>query len=334
MSAFADRLQRIWYAGEPVPLWLGALEIVYATGLQLRRVLYALGVKRSERLPVPVVVVGNLTVGGTGKTPLTIWLARELASRGWKPGVMLRGYGGAARAPLRVSATSDARECGDEALVIARATNLPVAVAARRVDAGRLLLKDDGCDVLIADDGLQHWPLARDLEIAVLDGARRFGNQRLLPAGPLREPLARLARVDFVVANGAPQPGEVAMRVRGERALSLSSPGLTAPLSSFGGRRVHALAGIGNPERFFGMLEGFGISIERHPLPDHHRFSGDELAFADNLPLLITEKDAVKCAPLIGEREAWVVPVEAELPTAFADQIHAALSGIAGREAG
>jgi tetraacyldisaccharide 4'-kinase len=334
MTSFADRLQRIWYSGEPVPPWLGALEWLYAAGLRVRRLGYAVGLKRSIGLPVPVVVVGNLTVGGTGKTPLTIWLARELASRGWKPGVILRGYGGSAREALRVTAQTPASRCGDEALVIERATNLPVAVAARRAHAGSLLVKQDGCDVLIADDGLQHWGLARDLEIAVLDGARRFGNGRLLPAGPLREPVERLARVDFVVANGTPRPGEIAMRVRGERALSLSSPGLTAPLASFAGKRVHALAGIGNPERFFAMLESGGMIVERHPLADHHQYTGAELAFDDALPVLMTEKDAVKCAALVGEREAWVVPVEAELPVAFADQVHAMLSAIAGREAG
>jgi tetraacyldisaccharide 4'-kinase len=195
------------------------------------------------------------------------------------------------------------------------------------------LIAQDGCDALIADDGLQHWSLARDLEIAVVDGKRRFGNGHLLPAGPLREPIERLARVDFVVANGDPQPGEVAMRVRGERALSIAAPGQVRPLSAFAGQRVHAVAGIGNPERFFTMLEAWGMDVVRHPLPDHHRFSGDELHFDDGLPVLVTEKDAVKCAALADE-QIWVVPVEADLPAAFADQIHAALCEIIGREAG
>ncbi|HET9483884.1 MAG TPA: tetraacyldisaccharide 4'-kinase, partial [Xanthomonadales bacterium] len=173
-------------------------------------------------------------------------------------------------------------------------------------------------------DGLQHWALQRDLEIAVVDGARRLGNCRLLPAGPLREPSERLSRVDHVVANGPAEPGEVPMRVGGARALNLCDPTRIVPLSEFRGRSVHAVAGIGNPERFFALLRGFGIEVVPHAYPDHHAFRGDELALPGGDPILVTEKDAVKCAAFAGER-VHVVPVEAELPASFADQVHAAL---------
>jgi tetraacyldisaccharide 4'-kinase len=329
-----ERLERIWYGGRRVPIWLSLLEGIYRLLLGTRRSLYTLGVFRSTRLSVPVVVVGNITAGGTGKTPLTIWLARELVARGWHPGVILRGYGGRERGPLLVTPDTAARRAGDEAVLIARATALPVAIAARRVEAGRLLAERHGCDVLIADDGLQHWALARDLEIAVVDGARRFGNGRLVPAGPLRESPERLERVDFVVVNLAagadpgwrPQGATpcVAMRVSGARVFSLQRPGEAQPLSAFAGRRVHALAAIGNPERYFAMLEANGLELVRHAFPDHGRLTRADLYFGDDLPVLVTEKDAVKLKDVQGV-DAWVVPVSAELPEGFADGIHAAL---------
>ena len=328
------RLERIWYGGERVPWWLGALEVLYRALLALRRSLYSLGVFRSSRLPVPVVVVGNITAGGTGKTPLTIWLARELGARGWHPGVVLRGYGGRERGPALVTPDTSAARAGDEAVLIARVTALPVAIGSRRVEAGRLLVERHGCDVLIADDGLQHWALARDLEIAVVDAARRFGNGRQVPAGPLRETIERLERVDFVVINQAAggdgdwrPPGAapaLAMRVAGEVALSLARPGESRPLKAFAGSRAHALAAIGNPERFFAMLEANGIELVRHALPDHSRLTRADLYFDDELPVLVTEKDAVKLRDLEGV-DAWVVPVSSELPPGFVDEVHQAL---------
>ena len=318
----AGWLEGVWYGGRPVPHALLLLERVYAAALALRRSLYASGWLASVALPVPLVVVGNVTAGGTGKTPLVVWLVRELAQRGWRPGVVLRGYGGRAVSPRRALAGDDPGEVGDEAVLVAQATGCPVAIGRRRVEAGRLLIP--ACDVLVADDGLQHWALQRDLEIAVVDGVRRFGNGRLLPAGPLREPVERLSRVDHVVANGAAQPGEIPMRVTGARALSLRDPTRIVPLEAYRGRRVHAIAGIGNPERFFALLRGFGIEVVPHALPDHHAFRGDELEIPGTDPIFVTEKDAVKCAPFASER-VHVVPVEAELPPQLADQVHAAL---------
>ncbi len=320
-------LERIWYGGEPVPLVLAWLERVYAAALALRRSLYRRGWLRSETLPVPVIVVGNLTAGGTGKTPFVVWLVRELAQRGWRPGVILRGYRGESGTARRVEPEARADDVGDEAIMIARATAVPVAVGHRRADAGRLLVP--ACDVIVSDDGLQHWAMQRDLEICVVDGERRHGNGRLLPAGPLREPASRLARVDHVVANGAARPGEIAMRVGGTRAVSLADPTRSVTLESLRGKVVHAVAGIGNPQRFFALLRGFGISVVEHPYSDHHRYTGDELVVPGDDLVLVTEKDAVKCEPFVHAR-VYVVPVEAELPVELAGQIHATLHRLKG----
>ncbi len=327
MSAVADWLERRWYGGTAVPAWLAVLESLYRFAFALRRHAYARGWLESTRLDVPVVVVGNLTAGGTGKTPLVATLAQELSQRGWRPGIALRGYGGSAPGPLLVRANDDPERTGDEAIVLARATGAPVAIGRRRAQAGLLLVRAAGCDVVLCDDGLQHWALARDIEIVVVDGARRFGNGRLLPAGPLREPVSRLARVDFVVNNGGDEPGEVPMRVEGSRALSLDSTGNTRPLDAWRGKVVHAVAGIGNPGRFFDLLAAHGLQVRPHPLPDHHHFTGAEFAFGDELPVFVTEKDAVKCARLAGP-DTWVVPVEARLPAEFADRLHAQLHAI------
>jgi tetraacyldisaccharide 4'-kinase len=320
MSGLARWLEGIWYRPSTPPWPLRALSALYRAALRARRSLYALGWKRTERVGVPVVVVGNITVGGTGKTPLTIALADDLARRGWNPGVVLRGYGGRVRAATRVTARSTPEDVGDEAVLIARATGLPVAIGRARVDAARLLVRDAGCRVIVSDDGLQHWAMARDVEIAVVDGTRRLGNGHLLPAGPLREPADRLARVDFVVCNGTPREGEVGMTVRGARARSLTT-GQTHALADWRGRTVHAVAGIGNPERFFVMLEGLGLNVVRHALDDHHRYDGAELRYDDTHPVLITDKDAVKCADHANER-VYVVPVEAQVDETFYQRVH------------
>jgi tetraacyldisaccharide 4'-kinase len=326
-------MEATWYDGAPVPAWAAVLEALYAALLSLRRWLYASGLRRSIRVGVPVLVVGNLTVGGTGKTPLVAALAAELRQRGWVPGIALRGYGGSRRHPGLLPADADPAEYGDEAVLLARATGVQVATGRRRAAAARLL-EAQGCDVVLCDDGLQHWGLARDLEVLVVDGARRFGNGRLLPAGPLREPVERAARVDHVVVNGGtPRDGEVPMRIAGQRAIALDGSARAIALEALRGQRVHAVAGIGNPRRFFDLLEGHGIAVSPHPLADHHAFDGSELVFDDELPVLVTEKDAVKCARFAGPR-TWVVPVEAELPAAFIDRLHASLHALAGKSHG
>lgn len=312
----ADQLQDCWYGDQPPPWWAWPLAALYGGVTGARRTLYRAGWLRDTRLPVPVVVVGNLVAGGAGKTPLTIALVQALHERGWKPGVVSRGYGGSARMPTLLDAQPDPGVVGDEPALIRTRTGSPVAVGADRVAAARLLLAQ-GVDVIVADDGLQHYALARDVEICVIDGERRFGNGRLLPAGPLREPVSRLDAVDFRVCNGGePQAGEYAMRLVLSAAVTLAAPARTQPLASFVGQRVHAVAGIGHPPRFFTALRDVGLDVIEHAFPDHYRYTADDLAFGDGLPVLMTEKDAVKCRGFAAA-SWWSVPVSADLPRAF-----------------
>lgn len=275
----------------------------------------------AQRLAVPVVVVGNVTVGGTGKTPLVLWLAERLHLAGHRPGIISRGYGGHAVGPRAVDPESDPAEVGDEPLLLARRSGCPMWVGRDRVAAGRALLAaHPECGILISDDGLQHYRLARDVEIVVMD-ERGIGNGWLLPAGPLREPAARVAAADAIVINGgalciAPPACRArrmfAMELRGHALRSLHEPQRCVPPEAFAGKRVHAVAGIGNPQRFFDLLAALGLDIIAHPFPDHHRFTATDLAFDDCDALLMTEKDAVKCAPF-APPETWVLPVAAEV---------------------
>lgn len=324
-------LERRWYAAEPAPLALRPFAALY--GLIADRIAVT---KKAQalRLPVPVVVVGNLSVGGTGKTPVTIWLITQAIALGFKPGVISRGYGGrAAEYPLRVTADTDPAECGDEPALIARRAGVPVAVAPDRLAAARLLIEQDGVDLLIADDGLQHYRLARDLEFCVIDGARGLGNGARLPAGPLREAASRLASVDAVIVNGAPRmplsahgKPQLAMRLAIERARSLHT-GETLPLAAFKGQTVRAVAGIGHPQRFFDALEAAGLVVIPQPFPDHHRYSASDLAFGDALPVLMTEKDAVKCAAF-ARPGLWSVPAEARFSEADTAHVRKLLSSL------
>lgn len=320
--ALIDTLQSAWYGGGRAPWWSAPLAALYGAVVRLRLRLYRLGWLRSERLPVPVVVIGNLTAGGTGKTPLTIAIAASLRQHGYRPGVVSRGYGGTQREPLLLGDTPNPAEVGDEPCLI-HASGVPVAVGRDRPAAARLLLQG-GCDVVLADDGLQHYALARDVEICVIDGARRFGNGRLLPAGPLREPMARLARVDLRVCNGGvAEPGEHPMQLRGGEVIALNG-GERRTLSSLAGQRVHAVAAIGNPRRFFDSLRAAGLDVVEHAFADHHAFNASELDFGDGLPVLMTDKDAVKCQPF-ALPHWWRVPVQAELPAAFHEAVLACM---------
>ena len=313
----ASRIDAVWYGKSPLSLLLAPVGWLYCAGAVLRRAAYRAGIARVGHVDAPLIVVGNISVGGTGKTPLVIWIAHFLLSRGVRPGIVSRGYRGRAdHWPQQVRADSDPTMVGDEPLLLARATGCPVVAGPDRLRAARSLLRHAECDVLISDDGLQHLAMGRDLEIAVVDGVRRHGNGRCLPAGPLREPVSRLASVDMVVGNGGGLPGEFSMRVSAGEARKLDGETLSQPLASFQPGPVHAVCGIGSPSRFFDTLECAGLALIRHPFPDHHAFVGADIVFDDELPVLMTEKDAVKCRRFADSRH-WCVPVKAELPEAF-----------------
>jgi tetraacyldisaccharide 4'-kinase len=279
-------------------------------------------------MPVPVIVAGNLTVGGTGKTPLVLWLVSYLRRRGLNPGIILRGYGGSARDwPRMVPADGDPFELGDEAVLLAGRGECPVAAGPDRVSAARLLVERADCDIIVADDGLQHYRLQRDLEILVVDGARGFGNGRCLPAGPLREPESRAAGVRLRVCNGAPCAGGEVMKLEPGDLVNLRDPACRKPLSSFSRCRVAAVAGIGNPRRFFKLLRDHGLRLDERPYPDHHRFGPEDSASWPPGPVIMTEKDAVKCRPIAGD-DHWYLPVNAVLSEEFERQLSSELKGL------
>jgi tetraacyldisaccharide 4'-kinase len=316
-------LTQLWYRESAGPSLLQPLAWLYGLVSRLRRYAYGRGWLKTQRAGKPVIVVGNLTVGGTGKTPLVAWLAQQLSASGLKVGIVSRGYGRSGRAPEIVHVESGWREVGDEPLLLRQLTGCETVVAQDRF-AGAQALVALGVDVVIADDGLQHLRLARDCEIVVIDGARGFGNGRLLPAGPLREPASRVRQASVVVVNGVPEhaslgegrlaPTTLQMSLNGGEACRLD--GLAGPqsLQHFSGKRVHAVAGIGNPSRFFRDLRARGIDVIEHPYPDHHPFVAADLTFEDDLPVLMTQKDAVRCRSLANAR-LWYVPVVAR----FAD---------------
>jgi tetraacyldisaccharide 4'-kinase len=316
----ADKLVARWYDERRRPWLARPLTWLYRGVVAIRAWLYRRHWLASEPLPVPVIVVGNITVGGTGKTPLVIALADYLRGQGWQPGVVSRGYAGTNLVPALLPDSPDPARFGDEPCLIHGRAGVPIAVGRDRVAAAKLLI-DAGCDLVMADDGLQHYRLRRDIEIGVSDGERRLGNGLMLPCGPLREPPSRLRRVDFRVVNGGTAgDDEVPMTLVGERAQHLLQPERECDLASFAGTRVHAIAGIGNPPRFFGSLRAHGIEVIAHAFADHHVFTRADLEFADALPVLMTEKDAVKCAH-IAHADCWSVPVRALLPDAFFDRV-------------
>ena len=321
---FARWLQRQWFEQRRLApaLWLLLpLNLLFILLAALKRRL-----TRSIKLSVPVIVVGNITVGGAGKTPLTLWLAQQFLQRGLRPGIVTRGYGGKNADPCAVAANADPAEVGDEALLLARRVGVPVWVARDRVAAGQALLAaHPEVNLLLCDDGLQHYRLARDVELAVFDG-RGVGNGWRLPLGPLREPLSRLLTVDAVICNnfsGEKMPSEVpqfAMRLQAGEFYRLDDAQQLAPLSYFAGKKLYALAGIGDPGRFFRTLKNLGLSFGAQPFPDHHVYCAADLAFAKDGILLMTEKDAVKCVGL-APAETWVLPVNAELSPALIELI-------------
>jgi tetraacyldisaccharide 4'-kinase len=315
-----SNLEKMWY-GSAGSKWLAPLSFIYGSVMGLRSVLYRVGLRHRVRVAAPVIVIGNLTVGGTGKTPLVAWLSTRLAAVGMRVAIVSRGYGGRARGVTRVTVHSRPSEVGDEPLLLARRAQATVFIGRDRVAAAKVAVAD-GADIVVCDDGLQHLALVRDCEIVVIDGQRGFGNGCLLPRGPLRELPRRLRRVNAVVVNGAitaPKfvlPSMVTsthfvMNMRPGDARPVSGGAGLRSLASFRGGGVHAVAAIGNPQRFFDMLREAGLTLYEHPLADHHAFKSGDLNFGDALPILMTEKDAVKCAAFADER-CWYVPVTAE----------------------
>ena len=315
MNSFLHKLPDAWYGTSAAPLWARLLEPVYRGTTALRRGAYRRGLRRSGHPGRPVIVVGNLTAGGAGKTPLVAWLVGRLEDRGHKTAIVSRGYGGAEPAhPHRVGGDDDPAFCGDEPLLLARDTGAPVWIGRDRLAAARAAV-DDGAELVVSDDGLQHYRLARDFEIVVIDAERGFGNGRCLPAGPLREPVSRLSEADFVVCNGKGPHcpgGGLLMELDGDEAVRQDGSE-RRPLAGFRGAPVHAVAGIGHPERFFRLLERKGLEVIRHPLPDHGAVPDELLAPRDGLEVLLTAKDGMRCRGRPEAAGAWQVPVLARL---------------------
>jgi tetraacyldisaccharide 4'-kinase len=319
-----------WQRVTGLTLALLPVAALFALVSGLRRWLFRIGVLPRNRMPVPVIVVGNITAGGTGKTPFVLWLVQQLKEQGLHPGVVTRGYRAADAGPAAVPPDDDPARAGDEPVLLARRSGVPVW---RGVDRGRaaraLLAAHRECDVIVSDDGLQHYRLARDVEIALIDGARGFGNGLPLPAGPLRESVGRLARCDFVVVK-APRTAAIGwrgetidMQLVGTRFANLLDPAEHRDAQAMIGREVHAVAGIGEPRPFFDALRAMGLDVVEHPFPDHHPFVAADLAFGADALVVMTEKDAVKCRAF-ASRTWWTLPVDAQLPAGFAARIVAA----------
>ena len=326
-SRVARRIEQSWHSPASAIALLQPIAWLFGALVALRRAAFRRGLFASEAVGVPVIVVGNITVGGTGKTPIVDWLVTHLRRREFRPGVVSRGYGGRQASVSRlVDANSAAAEVGDEALLLARRTGQPVSVGTDRVAAARRLV-DAGVDVVIADDGLQHYRLRRDLEIAVLDAQRRLGNGRLLPAGPLREPAARLGQVDLVLVNGEPLfPGEFGFRLVADKVVNLADESRTT-LAEFRGQRVVAVAGIGHPARFHRFLEDAGMTVDAVDVADHGTVDLTDLRRGSDSPIIMTEKDAVKYlkSDVIN---TWYVPVIAELSEDSQRAVDAALERV------
>jgi tetraacyldisaccharide 4'-kinase len=299
-------LESHWYKKKysGLTLLLLPLSWIFRGVVALRYFLYRIGLLRRITLPVPVIVVGNITTGGTGKTPFVIWLAAWLQAQGFRPGIVSRGVGGKQqRAPRAVSATSAVTDVGDEAVLLLQRTGCPVVVGIDRVAAARYLLQQNTCNIIISDDGLQHYRLQRTLEIAIVDGVRQFGNGCLLPAGPLREPPSRLRRVDLVIETGRD------FMLAADTLVAVCNPATRLAVADFPRSMVHAVAGIGHPARFFNALQREGFEVMPHAFPDHYLYRRQDIYFNDDLPVLMTEKDAVKCKQF-ADRRHWYLQVD------------------------
>jgi tetraacyldisaccharide 4'-kinase len=316
--------ERHWYRLSAVSVALAPLGLVFALAVRLRRAAYALGLLRSQRLAVPVVVVGNLVVGGTGKTPLVLWLVDALRERGLRPGIVSRGYRAANDPAHAVPPGADPVHCGDEPVLLAERSGVPVWIGRDRVAAAcGLLAAHPDCNVVVCDDGLQHYALARDVEVAVEDERGR-GNGLYIPAGPLREPASRA--VDARVVNGPAWAGAFEMRLEPAGFRRVCGAGGYVAVDALRGKRLHAVAGIGNPQRFFSTLRGLGLEFVPHAFPDHHAWAPRDLDFADCDAVLMTEKDAVKCRTF-GRDDLVALGVAARVDPRLADLVSSRLHG-------
>ncbi|WP_028694932.1 tetraacyldisaccharide 4'-kinase [Pseudomonas cremoricolorata] len=325
--AFTERLLQAWYSGHPALALLRPLEALYRRVVTRKRAVFISGERPSYRAPVPVIVVGNITVGGTGKTPMILWLIEHCRRRGLRVGVVSRGYGAKPPSlPWRVEAGQSAEQAGDEPLLIVRRTDVALMIDPDRPRAVQALLAAQPLDLILCDDGLQHYRLARDLELVLIDAARGLGNGRCLPAGPLREPAERLSSVDAVLYNGASadSTGGFAFQLRPSALVNLLSAERQSLDHFPPGQTLHAVAGIGNPQRFFNTLQALDWQPLPHPFADHAQFSRQALSFSPSLPLVMTEKDAVKCQAFAAD-DWWYLAVEAQPSAAFTDWFDAQL---------
>ncbi len=309
-----EQIRAIWYGQQTPKLWARMLSHVFARLAAFRRKLYQLGLLRSHKLKVPVIIVGNITAGGGGKTPMVIWLVNHLKSMGYKPGIISRGYGGKRKVePMFVTPHADAHASGDEPLLMAQKTQAPVMVGKDRVKAGQQLIAQYNVNIIISDDGMQHYALKRDAEIVMLDANWETGNNRFIPAGPLREPLSRLDQVDLVVYKGDKADSH-GYQLAIASVYPLGHPSQSQDIATFRSQKIHAVAGIANPNSFFKLLSQHGLAIVKNPLPDHHQISTEDLTFDDEHAVMITEKDAVKCQN-IQAKNIWVVRLEIIMKT-------------------
>lgn len=316
-----QKLTNAWYNKSPLLYLLAPIAWLYQAFAQLKRWLYTSGIIKTQRFSAPVIVVGNITVGGTGKTPLVIALAQLLLKHGYKPGIVSRGYGGKpSTLPLYVTPDTSPTEAGDETVLIAQRTGCPVVVSPNRVDAVNTLINTHHCNVILSDDGMQHYRMHRDIEIAVVDGDRRLGNALCLPAGPLREPISRLKHVDFIVSNGSALENEWSMSLIPDEIHLIKDPKQTLSLETAQQQPIHAVAGIGNPARFFKQLENMGFSVIPHPFSDHHPYISKDILFDDGKLVIMTEKDAVKCKPF-AQAYHYCLPVKVQFNDKFSDKL-------------
>jgi tetraacyldisaccharide 4'-kinase len=318
---------KYWYRRGAIAWLLWPASLAFGLVVFFRKIFFFLRILKSTHPGIPVIVVGNLTAGGSGKTPLVIWIAEFLKAKGWTPGIVSRGYGAKVEAPRAATLISEPADVGDEPILLSRRSGCPVWVGPDRVQVAAVLRREEPkVDVLVLDDGLQHYRLRRDLEVCVVD-ARGFGNGFLLPAGPLREPRWRLRTVDAVVGHGISMEKSHSMKLEGDELHRMTDARDRQPLKAFAGKKVHAVAGIGDPNRFFLHLARAGVKPVPHPFPDHHAFQPKDLDFGDDAPVLMTEKDAVKLRHA-ARPNWWVLPVTAKLDPAFGDWLLGRLDGI------